>query len=239
MMKETVLVIGASSDLAQETIQSLASPSRQFILHYFENKEAIEKTMSLLDEDQVIMSVRANLSEQTEIQQLIESIPFQVHSILFAQGRSYHELLTESSSEKMDEQYTIHLKSMMLIAKAFLPQMIARKEGNIVVISSIWGELGASNESVYAAMKGAQLAWMKSIAKEVGPSGVRVNAVTPGLIDTKMNKVISEQDQEVWTNQVPLRRAGQPGDVANLIRFLFSNESNYIHGQVLRLSGGI
>lgn len=83
------------------------------------------------------------------------------------------------------------------------------------------GELGASNESVYAAMKGAQIAWMKSIAKEVGPSKIRVNAVTPGLIDTKMNKLIPVEDQEEWTNQVPLQRAGQPKDVANLIRFLF------------------
>ncbi|MBU6081099.1 elongation factor P 5-aminopentanone reductase [Allobacillus halotolerans] len=238
-MRETVLVIGASSDLAQEAIHSLAHPSRQFILHYHENNEAIEKTMSLLDEDQVIMSVQANLTDETEIHQLIESIPFQIYGILFAQGRSYHELLTESSAEKMDEQYKIHVKSTMLIAKAFIPQMIARKEGNIVVISSIWGELGASNESVYAAMKGAQIAWMKSIAKEVGPSKIRVNAVTPGLIDTKMNKLIPVEDQEEWTNQVPLQRAGQPKDVANLIRFLFSSESKYVHGQVLRLSGGL
>lgn len=238
-MRETVLVIGASSDLALEMIQSLAEPSRQFILHYHQNKTAIDKTLTLLDDDQVLMTVQADLSKSEDIHRLIDSIPFHVHSLLFAQGKASYHLLSDSTEKEMDELYSIHVKSTMLITQSFLPQMIARRSGNIVILSSIWGELGASNESIYATMKGAQLAFMKSLAKEVGPSGIRVNAIAPGMIDTKMTGHLTETERNDWLKQVPLMRIGQPNDVAKLTRFLFSDESSYIHGQVIRLSGGL
>ena len=236
--KETVLVKGASGEIGAQNVRKLMNYRYQFILHYNDNDQIIKELINELDDDQLLAVIQADLSNDKGIKQFIDATAFYVDHIVFAQGIPHYELLIDTESRTIDQLYHIHVKSTMLISQTFLPSMIHRKKGNIIVVSSIWGEVGASNEVVYSAMKGAQNAFVKALAKEVGISGIRVNAISPGLIDTKMNDKLSEEEIDMWKQQIPLKRIGTVDDVAKVVKFLCSQDSKYIHGQIIRVNGG-
>ncbi|WP_411955504.1 elongation factor P 5-aminopentanone reductase [Alkalibacillus sp. S2W] len=241
MQTETILIIGASSDIGKAVVSKLASanPNRQFILHYYKNDGVINHIEKKLIHNTVLLTVQADLRSDQETDQLLASIPFDIDTIVFAQGQSYSGLITDTSDQVMDDLYHVHVKSMTRIAKHFLPSMNRNQHGTIVVISSIWGEIGVSNEVWYSMMKSAQHQFVKSLSKEVGPSNIRVNGVAPGLIATKMNQHLSDEEVEDWLQDVPLQRVGQPEEVADAVQFLCSPQSSYFNGQLLRLNGGI
>lgn len=126
----------------------------------------------------------------------------------------------------------------MLCSKAVLPEMIKRKQGKIINITSVWGEIGASCEVAYSASKAGIIGFTKALAKEVAPSGIRVNAVSAGIIDTRMNSMLKKSDIEAIIDEIPSGRIGTPADVAKCVRFLASDDSSYICGQILRADGG-
>src|SRR5690625_2104238 len=133
---------------------------------------------------------------------------------------------------------SMHVKAPLFITKHFLPAMINRKSGKIVFITSIWGHVGASHEVVYSTVKGAQNSFVKSLAKEVGPSGISVNGISPGLIHTQMNDHLTEIDREMLHADIPLQRAGDPLEIAYLVEFLLDKKSSYIQGEMVRITGG-
>ncbi|WP_027963249.1 elongation factor P 5-aminopentanone reductase [Halalkalibacillus halophilus] len=236
---ENVLVVGASGELGSSVIKKLKGKGRQFILHYHSNKSAVDDLAKHLEQSELLLTVNADLALESSVKEMIERIPFSIDTIIFAQGIAGSTLLTETNLDDMDQMYHIHLKSVMMISKAFLPEMVTKKSGNIVVVSSIWGEIGASNEVVYSSMKGAQNAFVKSLAKEVGPSQVRVNAIAPGFVDTQMNAHISQEEVEQFIEQIPLSRVALVDEVASAIDFLISEQSSYINGHILRVNGGM
>ena len=120
-----------------------------------------------------------------------------------------------------------------------LPHFIRRQKGAIVTIGSMWGQVGGSCEVAYSAAKGAVIAFTKALAKEVGPSGIRVNCVSPGVIDTEMNGHLSRSDLQALAEEIPLGRVGIPYEVARCVRYLCSDGSEYITGQVIAPNGGI
>ncbi|MGP4072183.1 elongation factor P 5-aminopentanone reductase [Piscibacillus sp. B03] len=236
-MKQTVLVIGASGEIGSAIVKELSQQSYQFILHFNENEQAIAQLEKLLNDDQILMTIQADLNEPNNYE-LINSIPFQVDTIIFAQGKAANGLITETDLDVLDELYHTHVKSTVAISKSFLKSMINRQKGNIIVISSIWGEIGASQEIYYSSVKGAQISFVKALAKEVGQSNIRVNAVSPGLIQTKMNKHLNNEELDDFFEDVPFKRAGTTDEVAKVVSFLCSTDSSYIHGQVIRVNGG-
>lgn len=147
-------------------------------------------------------------------------------------------LFTDLSDERLAELMNVDLIGSMRLTKAVLPQMIRRHEGNIVNISSVWGECGASCEVVYSAAKAGLIGFTKALAKECAPSGVRVNCVSCGLIDTPMNSCLSAEDLRAVTEEIPVGRMGSPEDIASAVCFLAGGEAGYITGQVLRVDGG-
>ena len=128
---------------------------------------------------------------------------------------------------------------MFLLCKAFVPGMVSRKSGCIINLSSMWGQVGASCESAYAAAKGGVDAFTKSLAKELGPSGIRVNAVSPGCILTDMCAGYSDDTLRELADETPLGRNGTAQDIANAVAFLASDKASFITGQILGVNGGI
>ena len=124
------------------------------------------------------------------------------------------------------------------LSNALIPGMVSRKKGVIIAVSSMWGQTGASCEALYSASKGAVDAYVRSLAKELGPSGIRVNAVSPGVIDTDMLKDYTDEDLKDLADTTPLGRLGSPEDVAKAMLFLASDDASFITGQIIGVNGG-
>ena len=153
-------------------------------------------------------------------------------------GVSFTGLLTDMSDEDWDRVFDINVRAAFLLSRELLPEMVSRQQGSIINISSMWGETGASCEVAYSASKAALIGFTKALAKEAGPSGIRVNCITPGVIDTRMNAHLSEADLDDLKDCTPLGRIGAPEDVAKAALFLAESDSSFITGQVLGVNGG-
>ena len=158
--------------------------------------------------------------------------------VIFASGNAEFRLFQETSDELMDQMLNLHVKAPWKITRQVLPTMIQQHFGNIIFITSIWGNVGASYEVVYSSVKGAQNSFVKALAKEVGPSGVSVNAISPGFIDTKMNRLLSEEEKAQVISEIPVNRAGLPSEIAHAVSFLLDEKSRYIQGEILNVNGG-
>ena len=134
--------------------------------------------------------------------------------------------------------YRRGLKSVFLVTNAFLPMMIQEKKGSIINISSIWGVCGASCEVIYSTSKAGIIGFTKALAKEIGPSSVRVNCIAPGVIETKMNGFLNEEESCHLKQEIPLSHFGTSNDIAHMAMFLASDQSAYITGQVIQVDGG-
>jgi 3-oxoacyl-[acyl-carrier protein] reductase len=154
-------------------------------------------------------------------------------------GISEIDLFTAISSETAEKILNTNLKGAMNCARAALKEMIKLKKGNIINISSMWGQCGASCEVDYSASKAGLIGFTKALAKEVAPSGIRVNCIAPGFIMTEMNRHFSEEDLELIREDIPLGIFGTPEHVADAVAFMASEQSAYITGQVLGVNGGM
>ena len=154
-------------------------------------------------------------------------------------GISHTGLFTDMKPDEWKKVIDANLLSVMNCTHLALPEMIRKKRGVIINITSIWGERGASCEAVYSASKGGINAFTKAIAKEVGISGIRVNAVSCGVIETKMNEWISEEERQVLKDEISLERFGFPEEIAEVVLFLASDRASYINGQIITADGGM
>lgn len=148
-------------------------------------------------------------------------------------------LLLDTSFEEINEMIQINLGGVINLAKVALPYMVKRQKGNIINITSMWGEVGASCETVYSATKGGVIAFTKALAKEMGPTNIRVNAISPGVVNTNMNNNLTIDEKKALEEEIPLGRFAEPSEVAKTVSFLCSNESSYITGSVIDINGGI
>lgn len=236
-MGENVLILGASGEIGASIAERLAIEGYKLILHYNNNEAEIRKLTEKLNPNSILTSIQADLSKVVGIKKLLSELVFSVDSIVFASGRAHFGLFQEETESIMDEMLTLHVKAPWLITRQLLPKMLQKKTGKIVFISSIWGEVGASYEVVYSTVKGAQNSFVKSLAKEVAPSGVSVNAVSPGFIDTKMNHHLSTEEKASILADIPMNRAGLPSEVAHVVSFLLDDRSSYIQGEIIRVTG--
>ncbi|WP_303824252.1 elongation factor P 5-aminopentanone reductase [Ruminococcus flavefaciens] len=163
----------------------------------------------------------------------------QVDLLVNNAGVSFIDLFTSVPQEKADSILDINLKGAMNCARTVLPKMISVKSGNIINISSMWGQCGASCEVDYSASKAGMIGFTKALAKEVAPSGIRVNCISPGFIMTEMNKYFSDEDLELIKEDIPLGIFGEPRHIADAAVFLASDRSEYITGQILAVNGGM
>lgn len=237
-MGKNVLIIGASGDIGSAIASQLAKDGYQLLLHYHKNQTSLNTLMQEIEVEQILQVIQADLSREEGIHRLLESIHFHIDSIIFANGNSKLGLFQDLHETDMQDMMTLHLKAPMMITKKMLPSFIRKRAGKIIFITSIWGEVGASNEVLYSTLKGAQNSFVKSLGKEMADTGITVNAVSPGFIDTKMNTTFTlEEKQEIYSS-IPLKRAGLPSEVAATVVHLLKAQTSYLNGQILQVNGG-
>ncbi|MBO4243046.1 MAG: SDR family oxidoreductase [Clostridiales bacterium] len=153
-------------------------------------------------------------------------------------GISMSGLATDFGFEDYRKIMDVNFGGLFNLTSEIIPSMVRRKKGNIIAVSSMWGQTGASCEALYSATKGAVDSYVKSLAKELGPSGIRVNAISPGVINTDMMKEFSEEAKKELADETPIGRIGKPSEAADLIFYLASDSSSFITGQVIGVNGG-
>ncbi|WP_164668935.1 elongation factor P 5-aminopentanone reductase [Virgibacillus doumboii] len=237
-MGKNVLLVGASGDIGSAIAESLAKEGYRLILHYNKNKQAIDESRLNLHEEAILSEIQADLSQEREVERLLHSLVFPVDAVIFASGKAHYGIFQDTEKNIMDEMIALHVQAPWLITKYLLPGMIQQKKGKIIFITSIWGESGSSNEVIYSSVKGAQNSFVKALAKELAPSGISVNAVSPGFIDTKMNQHLLPDEKEMITKDIPINRVGTVDDVAHTVCFLMSEKSSYIQGEIINVTGG-
>lgn len=182
--------------------------------------------------------IKCDVSDPNAVEKTFEKIG-NVDVLINNAGIADINLLTDLSNERINQIVATNLTGAIFTTKAVLPHMVREKRGNIVNISSMWGEVGASCEAVYSATKAGLIGFTKAMAKEVGPSGIRVNAITAGVIMTEMNVSLGEEILEELKDEAPLEMLGTPEDIADAVEFLISTKAKFITGEILKVNGGM
>lgn len=239
-MPETCLITGASGGIGAAIAEKMAARGFSLFLHYFNNRKEIEKIAHRCIEKYKVPVeiVQADLRNKEGVDNLLHQLPKTVDVFIHNSGISQYGLLTDIPYEEIEKMMFLHLTSAILVTQHLLPGMLRKQKGNIILMSSIWGLAGASCEVIYSTVKGGMNAFVKALAKEVGPMNIRVNGVAPGAIATKMMAGFSEEEISDICGEIPLSRLGKPEEVANLVNFLISEEASYITGQIISVNGG-
>lgn len=185
--------------------------------------------------------VQADVAERAQVQAMLAQTERQfgpVEVLVNNAGIAQQALFTDVSEAEWDRMFAVNVKGMFHCTQGVLGKMISQKRGKIVNISSMWGQIGASCEVSYSAAKAAVIGLTKALAKEVGPSGIQVNCVAPGVIDTEMNAALDASTRAMLAEETPLGVLGTAEDVARAIVFLASPQADFITGQVLGVNGG-
>lgn len=184
-----------------------------------------------------ITPIRCDVSDYDEVMSLEDKITMP-DCVISCAGISVKGLAQDKDYNDYRKVIDTNFGGFYNLVKLTIPSMISRHEGSVIAISSMWGQTGASCEALYSASKGAVDAYVKSLAKELGPSGIRVNAISPGVIDTDMMADYSDEDKEELISDTPAGRLGKPEDIAKAALFLAGPESSYITGQIIGVNGG-
>ena len=239
-MKKFALVLGASGEIGQSICHSLAEDGWSLYLHYTHNEEATQalyKSLSSSFPTQEFMIVRADFMDPQAADELASEI-FSVQAIVFANGQAHYALLEDTALDDMDALWRVHVQNPMRLTGLLSSKLRMQTVSYVLFIGSIWGEAGSAGETLYATVKGAQHAFVKSYAKEAALSGIRVNAIAPGFINTSMNGHLRDEELGTILEEIPLGKVGETTDVAEMVRFYLSGKADYVTGQIIRLNGG-
>lgn len=237
-MKKYALITGASGGIGSCIAKKLAKDGFSLYLHYHKNIEGMERLLCELSvfENEYI-PIQADLTDKNGIKKLYENI-FTLNAIIHNCGQSHYGLLVDLKDDELEEIMKLQVTAPILLTKHLLPKLMAQHNGRIVVISSIWGQTGAACEVAYSAAKGAQISFVKALSKEVALSGITVNAVAPGAIQTPMLENFNDDEMQMLKDEIPIGRLGTGEEVADSVSFLLSSGSRYITGQTLAVNGG-
>ncbi len=238
---KTVVVTGASKGIGRAVAKEFANNGYNIVICYNHSISAAQELLAEISGITRAIAIRVDVSKEDEVKNMIDITKntFGTIDVLVnCAGVSDTRLLIDSTKEDYDFVFDTNMRGTYNTCKLIGREMLSNQSGKIINISSIWGVLGGSCESVYSASKGAIIAFTKALAKEFGPNGINVNAVAPGFIQTDMTKNVTEEiKQEIMDNSA-LGRLGTPEDVASVVLFLASEKSEFITGQVIGVDGG-
>ena len=241
-MNKTVLITGSSKGIGAATAIRFAQKGYNVVINYNDSFQAASLLcQSLASHGYSVMLQKANVANRLEVELMVKETLYKFGSLdilVNNAGVAYQGLTTDTDEIEFDRIIDINLKGVFNCCKSVIPSMVSRQAGKIINISSMWGQVGASCEVAYSASKAGVIGLTKALAKELAPSGITVNAIAPGLIETSMNSNISVEDLASFVEDIPLGRMGNADEIAATIEFLASDSADYITGQVLGVNGG-
>ncbi len=227
------LVTGGSGGIGSAISRTLAADGYKVIVGYHSACDAAQALAHELDG----MAVRFDLSRPESLADTLIECPVDIEVLVNNGGSEHIGLFQDMGTAELVSLMNADLVGCMELTRLIIPQMLHRHKGCIVNIASVWGEVGASCEVAYSAAKSGLIGFTKALAKETAPCGVRVNCVSPGFIDTRMNSQLNADERAAVISEIAADRAGSPQEVADAVSFLCSDKAAYICGQVLRVDG--
>ena len=243
-MSNHVLITGAARGIGAATARLFAQEGWNVAVHYNASRAAAEQLAAELSGLGVrAVPIQADVADPEQAERLVretEGALGPLDAVICNAGVALpQQLLTDTTADQWRRLMSVDLDGMFHTLRAAIPGMVRQKRGSIVTVSSMWGITGGSCETPYSAAKAGVIGLTRALAKELGPSGIRVNCVAPGVIDTAMNGHLTPKDLAALGEETPLCRIGQPVEVAQAIYFLASERASFITGQVLRVDGGM
>ncbi len=240
-MKKTALITGASRGIGRAAAYQLAHDGYAVCVNYYERKDKADELVALLHgEGCEAIAVQADVSVRAQVDAMVARCEQELGPVILLvnnAGVAGQALFQDVTDELWNRYFGVNLCGARNTIQAVLPRMLHEKSGCIVNISSIWGQHGASCEVVYSCTKHALIGLTRSLAMELAPSGIRVNCVAPGVIDTDMVRVLGDETLRALAEQTPLGRLGTPEDVAAAVSYLASDKASFVTGQVLAVDG--
>ena len=238
-MRKTVLVAGGSRGIGRALVKDFVQKGFHVVFFYRTHDQEAKQLVA----ETGAVALRCDVADRPAVfkacRQGLEILDVPAYDVvIYNAGVSRIELFTDMTEETWQTLRGVNLDGAINVLQACIPGMVSEKKGSIVLVSSMWGQTGASCEAAYSATKAALIGLGKSLAKELGPSGIRVNCVAPGVIDTDMNENLSPEVLAQLQEETPLQRLGTPDETAKTIEFLASEEASFVTGQVVGIDGG-
>lgn len=233
-----VLIIGGSRGIGAEAVRQFRAAGHDVVFTYHRSELDADR----LRQETGAVPVRCDVKYSDSVRIAVEkavSVLGQIDVLICNAAIADFNLMHEIGESRWEEIIDTDLNGVFYCIRYVLPSMISRKEGCIITVGSMWGQVGASCEVAYSAAKAGVIGLTKALAKEAGPSGIRVNCVSPGMIDTEMNASVDEAAVEAIADETPLCRTGDPAEVAKTMLFLASDDASFITGQVIAVNGGL
>ena len=242
-MNKLAVITGGSRGIGKAICLELADTGYDIVLNYRTENEELKLLKKEIENKNVnCFTIQADVSNFTEAEEMVKQIVEKfgrIDVLVNNAGITKDNLILRMSEADFDSVINVNLKGTFNVTKNIVPIMMKQKSGRIINLSSVVGVSGNAGQSNYSASKAGIIGFTKSLAKELGSRNILVNAIAPGFIDTDMTKGLTSEIKENINKQIPLKRMGQAEDIAKLVKFLVSEDSNYITGQTIHVDGGM